>query len=90
MVNKQDYLETISHTIGNENIELIYKIIVEKEITKKELRDAVIVKKYDEYRAMFQNETIRDIYYRITEDFDCNYRMVERAVIGRRNNKTGI
>lgn len=88
--NKQDYMNAITHTLDDENAELIYSIIVDQDISKKDIRDAAIVMRFDKLRKEMYDSTRTEIYWQLTADFNCSYKMVQRAVLSRRESKLRV
>ena len=89
--NKQDYINAISTYISEDHCEFLYELIVTNKVDSKAIRNAAIVYKFDEYRkGIMQNDTNTNIYYQLTADFNCGYRIVNKAVLERRKAKLDV
>lgn len=86
--NKSDYIKAISSTLDltDENIKLVYSLICDKEIKLKHIRDKAISLKFDDYREN-TSWTSMEIYFQLSADFNCGYKVCQLAVLNRRKNK---
>ena len=81
--NELDYFNAISTTLNlnDTDTKLVYDVILNKNITKKSIRNSAILIRFNQLREENTSLSISECYFQLTADFNCSYKMVQRAVL---------